>query len=459
MLDRIKKEHPEYAAQRHTLAKCRDLYAGGDTIKNNAHSYLTRRAKEPVDVYYERLGQAFYENYVGSIVDWYAATLFRREPLLSFDGGSEHARRFYARFSEDCDFRGSSLTAFLRKTLTSSLVSGRSYVLIDFPAPVTEAMNRAEEELSGQSRAYLAFQAEELTNWGLDELGNFAWVVLKTWQWAENEKGDMRREPCWTYYDKQHFKRYREVMPGRGTTDYVLVQEGVHGLATLGRVPLFELKVPDGLWLLNKAASIQLEHFNKSNALAWAMQTGLFAMPIVYSEKPFKDVMGEAYYLQLGPNDRFGWVEPEGKVYEIAVENLKRLKDEIYRVCFLMSQAGGPLSSQAVSGAAKQRDYAVTQEVLRSFGDLVKDLLKRILDAVNDARRDDLIIDVAGLDEFDLGDFQAEMDTAQALLDLGIPSPTMKRQIFKRLAQKYLCDVKQELKNQILSEIETEEAA
>ena len=41
-----------------------------------------------------------------------------------------------------------------------------------------------------------------------------------------------------------------------------------------------------------------------------------------------------------GKDDRFGWTEPEGKVYQIAADNLVRLKDEIYRVCYLMNQAG-----------------------------------------------------------------------------------------------------------------------
>ena len=63
-----------------------------------------------------------------------------------------------------------------------------------------------------------------------------------------------------------------------------LIDEGRHGLAAARRVPLFEMKVSDGLWLMNKAALLQLEHFNKSNALAWALTMGLFAMPVVYSD-------------------------------------------------------------------------------------------------------------------------------------------------------------------------------
>jgi hypothetical protein len=41
------------------------------------------------------------------------------------------------------------------------------------------------------------------------------------------------------------------------------------------------------------------------------------------------------------------------------------------------------------------------------------------------------------------------------LLDLGITSPTLKKQIYKRLALQYLADAKQEVKNRVAEEIET----
>ena len=59
-----------------------------------------------------------------------------------------------------------------------------------------------------------------------------------------------------------------------------------------------------------------------------------------------------------------------------------------------------------------------------------------------------------GLDEFDIGDFSNELDDAKKLLDLGIESPTLKKQVFKKLAFKYLCDARQEIKNQIAAEID-----
>ena len=213
------------------------------------------------------------------------------------------------------------------------------------------------------------YPAESLINWSLDTRGNFEWVVLRTEYLRKSGPGrTLVRER-----DALALLRPNELpgLPARAKNETPLIElidEGLHALAAQSRVPLFELKVSDGLWLMNKAGLLQLEHFNKSNALSWALTMGLFATPVIYSERPWNQIVGEAYYIQLGPNDRFGWTEPEGHVYQIASENLSRLQEEIYRVCYLMTQATGshtPASAQ--SGLSKLRDFAITQEVLASL--------------------------------------------------------------------------------------------
>ncbi len=430
------------------------MYAGGERLRANAATYLVRRQKEPADVYYERLNRVFYENYVGSVIDWYAATLFRREPILSFTGENEGAKAFLCEFTEDCDLKQTSLSDFFRKQLVDAMVSGASYILVDFPRSKAPAANRAEEDRQGRSRAYLVgYGPEELINWSFDERGSYESVVLRTVTLRQDPVScEWVRETRWSYYDKEEFRIYRRVGQMGDQTKPELIDAGRHGLAGLGRVPLFPLELTEGMWLMNKAALLQLEHFNKSNALGWALTMGLFAMPVVYSDREWKQIVGESYYIQLGPEDKFGWTEPEGHVYQIAVENLNRLKDEIYRVCYMMPQAWGTGTSQ--SGLSKQRDFTVTQEVLRAYGDSVKDTMKRVLRAIEAAREDGLTIDVSGLDEFDIGDFSSELDDAERLLRLGMGSPTLRKEVFKKLAYKYLCDVRQELKDQIAGEIE-----
>jgi hypothetical protein len=455
----INHEHPDYANKRAMWRQYRDLYAGGEQFILNADRYLVRRQKEPGDVYAERLSRSFYENYIGSIVDWYTATLFRREPVLGFEGKNERAKNFFSEFTEDCDLKGTSITEFFRRQFIDALVSGKSFVLIDFPRLGRPAGTRAEEDERGASRAYLvSYAADELINWSYDEHGHYEWVVLRTESLKKAKIEDVAwtKLTRWVYYDKESYRIYEQAEQGTTRGHVEVVSEGRHGLAKQERVPLVELRVSEGLWLLNKAGSLQLEHFNKSNALGWALTMGLFAMPVVYSERDWNQVMGESYYIQLGPQDRFGWTEPEGHVYQIAADNLARLQEEIYRVCHV-AHAGAALSgSNALSGLSKQRDFAITQEVLRAYGDAVKEAMKRVLRAIEAAREDDLSVDVSGMDEFDIGDFGTELADAQTLLNLGIKSPTLQRQVFKKLAFQFLCDVRQEVKDRIAREIDQE---
>ena len=460
----INTEHHEYKARNALWKQYRDLYTGGAQFKGQAANYLIQRNREPMGVYQERLNRAFYENYIGSIVDWYAATLFRREPVISVEGENETGRKFFSSFVEDCDRKGSNLSDFFRKQMLEALICGSSYTLVDFPRQHGKLRNRAEEEALGAANAYLvSYATDEIINWSTDERGEFDWVVIRTSQLRRQRLEDPEPllETNWHYYDRQNFRSYRQLSkPGMfGTAKEVvpieLVDQGLHGLARLNRVPIFEIKLTDGMWLMNKAADVQLEHFNKSNALSWALTMGLFAMPVVYSDKEWNQIVGDSYYIQMGPDDKFGWAEPEGHVYEIAARNLDRLKDEIYRVCYLLAQAGATSADgRQVSGLSKQRDFAITQEVLRGFGDTVKDVMRRVLLAVERAREDELSISVSGLDEFDIGDFSTEIEDARKLLDMGVGSSTLRRQIYKKLAFKYLCDERQELKDTISREID-----
>jgi hypothetical protein len=457
-MQNINREHPEYVARKAMWKRYKDLYAGGERLRESASEYLIRRHKEPGDVYGERLSRVFYENYIGSVIDWYGATLMRREPMVLFEGNDPAAKSFYSLLADDCDLKGTNLHEFFRRQFIQTLVCGSSYVVVDFPRESGRALTRAEEDASGRSRAFLVdYGADEVINWNYDPNGGLEWAVIRTSCLQQSKVTDAKweRETRWIYYDRERFQVYRK---GNESSEIELVDEGRHGLAGERRVPMFRMEVSEGLWLMNKSALLQLEHFNKSNALGWALTMGLFASPVVYSEREFSQVVGDSYYIQLGPGDRFGWTEPEGKVYQIAADNLVALKDEIYRVCYSMEQAGASSAGSRQSALSKQMDFSITEEVLRAYGDMVKETMKQVLWAIAAARRDEVSIEVSGLDDFDIQDYGTELDDAKKLLDLKIGSETLTKQIFKRLAFKYLCDARQEVKNQVAEEIDRAQA-
>jgi hypothetical protein len=453
----IEQEHPDYASNAKMWRRYRDLFEGGERFRLRAAEYLIPRQKEPGDIYRERLARVFYENYIGSIIDWYTATLVRQEPVIQFEGPDDNGKAFFTKFIDNCDLQGTSLTQFYKKVLTEALVCGKSFVVADFPKATGQALTRAEEDASGRSNAYLvSYMAEEAINWGKNDNGEFDWVVLRTSRLKQEDVQSFgwKRETTWIHYDRTNYQVYVQ-REGDNPRQVELVDEGPHGFAAIGKVPVFEVKVNDGLWITNKTALLQMEHFNKSNALGWALTMGLFATPVIYSDREFTQVTGESYYVQLGSQDRFGWTEPEGKVFQIAADNLDRLKDEIYRVSYLMQQAGDSTGRQQ-SGLSKQWDFSVTQEILGAYGDVMKDSMRKVLNRIAAARQDGLTIDVTGLDEFDITDFSTEANDAKSLLTLGINSPTLRKQVFKRVALKYLCDARQEIKNRIADEIDAD---
>lgn len=458
MIDFLDAEHPRYSDRKGLWERYWDLYVGGEQLRRNASRHLIKRQKEPTDVYGERLSRVFYENYLGSCIDWYAAALFRTRPTLQCRTSTSSTAGFYKDFVSNCDCRNTGLFELLRQTFLETLVFGESYLRIDFPEARAEASSRAEEDSTGASRAYVApCSPLELINWSQDSTGEFEWAVLRSTREFQPSPGESRviRETRWTRFDRENYEVYVQCDEPSDRKEARMVARGRHGFANLRRVPLMKMSVSEGLWLANKAGLLAKEHLNKSNALSWALHMGLFAMPVVYSERDWQQMVGEAYYIQLGPDDRFGWTEPEGKVFQIAAENLDRLKDEIYRVCYLMTQAGGREARHlSQSGESKRRDFAVTHEVLRSYGTMLRDFVSKLIRTVAEARKDEVEIEISGLDQFEHTDLRDEIQTAHDLKKLGLNSPRLTKEMRKRIALKYLETSSQATKDAVLDEIE-----
>ncbi len=446
--------HPDYKGWKGSMEMYRDLYSGGALMKAKASTYLYRRHREPAEIYQERVSRAFYENYLGSIIDWYASTLFRREPILTVEDTGLKSSKFYFEFFNDCDNNSSSITDFLRRRFIDALIFGKSFTALEFPKREKSFTTRLEEESSGADRGYLtAIDPNDVVNWNYGSEGKLRLIVVRL-------RSDKPGTEVWLESEAGRYLIYTEteylIVEKNGEDQAIrVVERGDHCCAQEKRLPVFDMVLSDGMWLMNKAAHLQLEHYNKSNSLAWSLGMALYATPVIYSKRDWRETLGESYYIHLDPEDKFGWTEPEGNVYRIAMENLNRLQEEIYRTCYVMGQSRSWMSGSAqVSGNSKRADYQITHEVLRAYGDAVKDTLKRLLQTLIRVRKDDIRISVSGLDEFEVGEFNEELDEAQKLLNMGLQSKTFRKQAFKKLAFKFLADINETTKERIATEIE-----
>ncbi len=502
----LKQTNPEYRID--LWRKLDDLYVGGFQILERAAHYIQRQVDEPAERYSERLEQAEYTNYLGMVVDSYAANLFAQEPVVAA-AENEKLDAFWEDFGHDANLKGDDVSRVLRQVFTTAILKQRSFVACDFPATGVVASSRAEEDALGATRGY-AFELppEELIDWDYSNVVRRT-VPLKSGAQVEYSYGllawaILRREVCrretptadrdtfveefrvweltaegrakWTLYRTPPRKRADN--PPNSEED---IREVGSGVTSFRQIPIVELCVPPGLWVGNKLGPLALALFRRRSALLASENRSLFPIP-VFKHGPEVSAVGEALppdiqqnpmrgrdplgtaqklgALGIGFQDSFDFVEPKGTAHELVDKQLGDAVDEFFRVAHMMASSISS-TSQALgrSGASKEQDYRAMGIVLEAYGAIVRDAAIRMHDVIAEARGEDIDWKVSGLDKFDVVDRAIVLEEAKTLALVTIPSTTFRAHWQTKVALALLGNTTPEMQAKIQDEIEDGVAA
>lgn len=468
----LNSEHADYTDWKADWERYHDAYVGGgEMLRNNRIAlHLIKSEKEKTEVFQERASRAFDDNIFASVMDWYSSTEFRTEPQIKTAKSPE-----LEDFLSNSDGNGATLTQFYQETFISAMVYRFTWILIDLPGAGPDgqvaytADNRAVQRKAKLDVPYLCgYCPLDVPNWELDSRGNPVWIKIKQreqyYAGPYSKKSGIRE--TWTIYTATEFARYQREVSGEDAdtreTDpnKIMVDRiagGPHCMTDVGKVPVLRFELPYSLWFGNKIYSLFKEYLNKTNALAWGIHRGCVAMPIIYSNDKVNVAIGETEYLQLGAQDKFGWTEPAGTVYATALAWIDSLVQAIYRGAFLQQQAVTTSTAKNLqqSGTSKQRDFATTVEILRSFGSRVRDGFRNVLKMASEVVDvDPDAVEVTGFDSFDIASLAEDMDMALESQALGIPSDTFDRETKKRIALKMHDNAEPAIKAKIAKEID-----
>lgn len=452
----LRRNHRDYDIA--TIELHEDLFAGGAQFRKRIGRYLPKHDVEPDAVYARRKAQAHYLNYCAPIANYFASLLVGCPlQLEACDARDE----FYAELKEDCDGYGTDLNAFARARLTDALVSRVAWVRVEFPdssAGVVESAADFDAQGLGRAR-FVEVPARAITHWSRDEKGQLRWVIeyarrdeLADWTDAENTVTE-----TWTLWRSDGsaarwqvaYPASRPPMPDDDVTEVAAPYNPT------GAMPLVCLELPPELWLLNHLADAQLELFRKRNALSWSIDRTCYAMAVLKTASKKKpDLMGAGYYLQLGPSDSLDWPAPPSTPFETIGQYVATLKDEIHRVATQMAQ-GVDNNAAAVgrSGDSKAQDAQATVVVLRAYGKLVAEMVERLLYLVAAGRGERATFDVTGMDRYEADDPGVRAEQALTLEQLDVPSETLTRELYTRLALATLADAPEDTKAAVRREI------
>jgi hypothetical protein len=460
---------PEYDADE--WARCDALYAGGRKLLKNpavVKQLFHRHNAETADVYEERLARAYYIPYAGQVIDFIVAALFGEKLTLELDGEAA-ADKFYDEFQENVAGQLGpklELRQLLRRQILTALKKRRAWTLLDLPpAPAEQHAALADEEATGQRAVYACpVEPECVRRWKRDRQGNLEWVLLMstdTEAQTLDDSGIMVREE-FTYYDRVGWRRWNIEYAGKDKrpkpetpVDEIPGVKKSEGLHSFGRVPLSCMELPEGLHAMGKLESIATEHFNKSCALSWGEYKGLFQFLAFFQEPPKPgDTSGvtedvNRYINQkIGPGrawrgsqgDRIEVIAPDAAPFTHALESLKILRDEMFRVVHYMSLAvdnsGAALQR---SGASKEIDKAGESVVLTALGGYVRDHAIELMGMAAAGRGDkDLKWVAQGMESYEDVSLDALVNQEVMLETIPIPSPTFQVERKYELARRQL---------------------
>lgn len=499
----LRQTHPDYDRDLWDLLDC--LYEGGFKVSEDdkrLDQLLPRHVNESSSLHDERKKSAAYINYMGDVVDFFAAQLFTKTlTMLPGEGVDIGDAEPYEEFTEDADGEGHDFQELMAKAFISAALKQKAIIAVDFPLNEVPAQSRAAERETGADRPR-AFDIpiQQLLDWKKGDDGRFEWCVLhrvttsrpspdalrdrvtyswKVWQMAApvsaSEDGvefidEGRARAAWRLFEVT--KKITDDPP----KDEDEIPEVASGFTSFPFVPLIEFVLPKGLWIGNKIGPLVKEHFQRRSTLVVNQRKSLMAIPVLKlgpeigaaraaqpseaQTNPFRGANPKGKFdskgwVRIGSDDDLTFAEPAGGAYEIEATQLKELVDEVFRVSHLMAQSVAATGSAlARSGESKQEDRNATEVVLEAFGDKVSKAAVRVLDCIAGALGDDVFWQATGLSDFRVKNRGQVVDEATKVDKIKIPSKTFKAKYTTQVALRLLDDVSPEDETAIRDELE-----
>lgn len=455
---------PHDAYDRGHLVLLDALYEGGKAFHAVKGRVIHQNAKEPADVYADRLKRVTYTNHSGPICDLFGAYLFSEAPQVELEddrdipegGGAIDPRpedEWLAEWVKDVDGRGAPLARWGRHAFVRALVGRQVFAWVNLPAPDPEApaaRSRAEQEARGDLSPYVVLlDAAQVVDWEEDRRGRLKWVMAHYIERERPDIGSPRRSVYrWVHIDATAIRAWEwrppSEDPGCAPTKDDEATELPPVLHGFGRIPVARLRLPEGLWAMAKLADPATAHVRTDNDLDWALHRAAHALMVLKRKTPdVEPVVGPGYYLEIGTEDDVFFAEPGGAQFTALAARVAALREELYRVVHQMAMAADSTAPRSrLSGESKERDWDATLIVMSAYADLVRSFLGEVaelaLGVVATAAAP--AVSVKGLEGWQQEGLAEFLEAAVLAVEAYRLSPTFRRVVAKRQAERLLSD-------------------
>ena len=318
-----------------------DVCTGGTAFfRYNAEMLLPQEPQELEDAWQRRVSRATLTPFTVRIAEQAAGLVLRKPIVLESKEQDGEVDEYWTEFLEDVDGRGTSLSAFARRILISSLLWGHAGCLVDYPS--REAAPSLQAERLAGLRPYLKqVDCKQIIGWRFDEKNPLAPID----QVRINEYVSV---PFGEFGDKT-IRQIRVLEPGKyrvfrresdrdantpgGSQGWYVHEEGPISLDFIPLALTYSQKISDFVSTppLLSLANINIQHAQRAADLQHSLHVA--AMPIMvmkgFDDAPDPAGLSVNNAILLPPEGDCFMVEPASQSFDSQQAYLDKLEEQM----------------------------------------------------------------------------------------------------------------------------------
>ena len=321
-----------------------DCCTGGTQFfRYNCKTFLPQEPAELEDAWQRRVSHATFSPFTVRIAEQAAGLILRKGITLSSKQQDGDVDPYWEEFAESIDGRGTSLSAFTRRLLISSILYGHSACLVDYPTREAAPSLQAER-LAGMRPYFCQIDAKQIIGWRLaegDPLAPLEQIRINEYVSVPfGEFGDKTIRQIRVLSSNNEQTRYRvyrresdRTAEGGGSDGWYIHEEGTISLPLIPVAVTYSQKITEltSVPPLLAIANLNISHAQRNADLQHSLHVA--AMPIMvlkgFDDAPDPAGLSVNNAILLPPEGDCFMVEPASQSFEAQQDYLTQLEEQM----------------------------------------------------------------------------------------------------------------------------------
>ena len=319
-----------------------DCCVGGTAFfRTNAEMFLSQEPAELEDAWKRRVSRATFSPFTVRIAEQAAGLVLRKPIVLESKEQDGEVDPYWEEFTENIDGRGTSLSAFARRLLISSILYGHAGCMVDYPTREAAPSLQAER-LAGMRPYFQQVDAKQIIGWRYkegDPLASVGQVRINEYVSVPfGEFGDKTIRQIRVLEPGQYRVYRREAdrdveTNGSGSQGWYVHESGNISLDVVPLAMTYSQKLNEFVSVppLLAIANLNISHAQRNADLAHALHVAAMPIMVLKGFDDIEDPVGLSVNnaILLPPEGDAMMVEPASQSFDAQQAYLDKLEEQM----------------------------------------------------------------------------------------------------------------------------------